>query len=102
VRRTKRRATENIVSNGSDCGTELIIMKLTPEKYTETSRAHLLDATDRQPGRPVVWSHPAFANRCVLTVSFVRLICYFTFETSAAGNSREGCDLRGIKNKMTI
>ena len=45
---------------------DLIIAKLTPEKYTEISRAHLVDATDRQPGRAVVWSHPAFANRGVI------------------------------------
>jgi outer membrane protein assembly factor BamB len=44
---------------------DLIIAKLTPGKYTELSRAHLLDATDRQPNRSVVWSHPAFANKSV-------------------------------------
>ena len=29
------------------------------------SRAHLLEPTNRLAGRPVVWSHPAFANRSV-------------------------------------
>ncbi len=44
---------------------DLIIARLTPEKYEEISRTHLLDATNPDPGRLVVWSHPAFANRSV-------------------------------------
>jgi outer membrane protein assembly factor BamB len=44
---------------------DLIIAKLSPEKYEEISRAHLLDPINRDPGRPVVWSHPAFANKSV-------------------------------------
>ena len=57
-----------IVKNGertflfSETG-DLIIAKLTPEKYTEISRTKLLEATNRDPGRLVVWSHPAFANK---------------------------------------
>jgi outer membrane protein assembly factor BamB len=44
---------------------DLIIAKLTPEKYEEISRAHLIDPVNRDPGRFVVWSHPAFANKHV-------------------------------------
>ncbi|MBU6400425.1 MAG: PQQ-binding-like beta-propeller repeat protein [Verrucomicrobia bacterium] len=44
---------------------DLILARLTPQGYHEISRAHLLDPTNPDPGRPVVWSHPAFANRCV-------------------------------------
>lgn len=44
---------------------DLIIARLTPAGYEEISRAHLLDPTNEAPGRPVVWSHPAFANRTV-------------------------------------
>ncbi len=44
---------------------DLILARLTPEKYEEISRTHLLDATNPDPGRPVVWSHPAFAHRSV-------------------------------------
>jgi outer membrane protein assembly factor BamB len=54
---------------------DLIIAKLTPEKYTEISRAHLVDATDRQPGRTVVWSHPAFANRRVIARNDKEIVC---------------------------
>jgi len=43
---------------------DLIIARLTPKGYEEISRAHLLEPTNKDCGRAVVWSHPAFANRC--------------------------------------
>jgi outer membrane protein assembly factor BamB len=42
---------------------DLITCKLSPKKYDETSRLHLLAPTNRMAGRPVVWTHPAFANK---------------------------------------
>lgn len=54
---------------------DLIIAKLTPEKYEEISRAHLLDPINRDPGRPVVWSHPAFANKCVYARNDKEIVC---------------------------
>lgn len=43
---------------------DLIIAKLTPKGYEEISRARIVEATNTMaPGRPVVWSHPAFAHR---------------------------------------
>jgi outer membrane protein assembly factor BamB len=54
---------------------DLIIAKLSPEKYEEISRAHLLDPVNRDPGRPVVWSHPAFANRSVYARNDKELVC---------------------------
>ena len=54
---------------------DLIIAKLTPEKYEELSRAHLLDPVNRDPGRPVVWSHPAFANKSVYARNDAEIIC---------------------------
>ena len=44
---------------------DLIIARLSPRGYEEVSRAHLLDPTNSAGGRKVVWSHPAFADRCV-------------------------------------
>jgi outer membrane protein assembly factor BamB len=44
---------------------DLIIARLSPAKYEELDRAHLLDPDNRDPGRPVVWSHPAFANKSI-------------------------------------
>lgn len=44
---------------------DLIIARLSPKGYEEISRAHLLNPTNTMPGRKVVWSHPAFANKNV-------------------------------------
>jgi outer membrane protein assembly factor BamB len=44
---------------------ELIIARLTPEGYEEISRAPLIEPTAKAGRRTVVWSHPAFANRCI-------------------------------------
>ena len=41
---------------------ELIIAELTPKGYTEISRAKVLEPLNKLPGRPVVWSHPAYAH----------------------------------------
>lgn len=42
---------------------ELILAGITPQGYTEISRAKLLEPNNRGARRPVVWSHPAFANK---------------------------------------
>lgn len=69
-----------VVKNGdrtflfSETG-DLIIARLTPEKYEEISRTHLLDATNPDPGRPVVWSHPAFAHRSVYARNDREIVC---------------------------
>ena len=44
----------------------MIIAELTRAGYKEIDRAQLLEPTSRAGGRPVVWSHPAFANRHVV------------------------------------
>lgn len=44
---------------------ELILAKLRPEGYEELGRAKLIEPTNRDPGRYVVWSHPAFAGRSI-------------------------------------
>jgi outer membrane protein assembly factor BamB len=54
---------------------DLIIAKLTPEGYQEVSRAHLLEPTNPDPGRDVVWSHPAFANRCIYARNDKEIVC---------------------------
>jgi outer membrane protein assembly factor BamB len=54
---------------------DLIIAKLTPEKYEEISRAHLLEPTNRLANRMVVWSHPAYANRCVFVRNDREIVC---------------------------
>jgi outer membrane protein assembly factor BamB len=54
---------------------DLIIARLTPRGYDEVSRTHLLDPDNRLPGRPVVWSHPAFANRSVYARNDHEIVC---------------------------
>jgi outer membrane protein assembly factor BamB len=54
---------------------DLIIAKLTPEKYEEVSRMHLLEPTNNDPRHPVVWSHPAFANRNVYARNDREIVC---------------------------
>jgi outer membrane protein assembly factor BamB len=54
---------------------DLIIAKLTPKSYDEISRAHLLEPTNKMAGRKVVWSHPAFANKCCYARNDKEIIC---------------------------
>jgi outer membrane protein assembly factor BamB len=54
---------------------DLIIAQLSPQGYKEISRTHLLEPTTPEAGRPVVWSHPAFANQCVYMRNDKELIC---------------------------
>ena len=54
---------------------DLIIAKLSPKGYEEISRAHLLEPTNLDTGREVVWSHPAFANRHVYARNDKEIIC---------------------------
>jgi len=54
---------------------DLIIAKLTPQKYEEISRAHILEPTDPMPGRRVVWSHPAFANKSMYARNDKEIVC---------------------------
>ena len=57
---------------------DLIIAKLTPKGYDEISRANILAPTNRMaapPGRLVIWSHPAFANRSVYARNDRELVC---------------------------
>jgi len=54
---------------------DLILARLTPEKYEEFGRFHVLDPTGECFGRDVVWSHPAFAQRCVFARNDRELVC---------------------------
>jgi outer membrane protein assembly factor BamB len=55
---------------------DLILAKLTPAGYAELGRAHLLDPTGSAQKRKVVWTHPAFAGRCVFARNDNELVCY--------------------------
>jgi outer membrane protein assembly factor BamB len=54
---------------------DLIIARMSPKGYEEICRTHLLEPTGNATGRKVVWSHPAFANRCMYARNDKELIC---------------------------
>jgi outer membrane protein assembly factor BamB len=56
---------------------DLIIAKLSPKGYEEISRANILTPTNRMAGagRRVIWSHPAYADRCVFARNDNEIVC---------------------------
>ena len=56
---------------------DLIIANLSPKRYEELSRTHLIDPTNKDVrGRTVVWTHPAFADRCVFVRNDKEIACF--------------------------
>ncbi len=55
---------------------DLIIARLTPTGYEEIDRAHLLEPTNKAMGRSVVWSHPAYADKCIFVRNDKEIVCY--------------------------
>ena len=78
--RRGRHGTAFLIRNGdrtwlmSETG-DLIVATLSPTGYEEHSRMHVLDPTNECFGRDVVWSHPAFANRCIYVRNDQELVC---------------------------
>jgi hypothetical protein len=56
-------------------GGDLILAELSPKGYKEVDRARLLEPTHGARGRTVVWSHPAFARKCVFARNDKELVC---------------------------
>ncbi|MFO0825228.1 MAG: PQQ-binding-like beta-propeller repeat protein [Gemmataceae bacterium] len=54
---------------------DLVIAKLSPDRCEEVSRARLLEPTSAAFGRKVVWTYPAFADRCVFLRNDKEIIC---------------------------
>jgi outer membrane protein assembly factor BamB len=54
---------------------DLIIAKFSPEKYEEVSRMNILAPTNGLAGRPVVWTHPAFANKNCYARNDKEIVC---------------------------
>ncbi len=55
---------------------DLIIARLSPQGYEEISKAHLIDPTQVAMGRDIVWTHPAFAYRCIFVRNDKEIACY--------------------------
>jgi outer membrane protein assembly factor BamB len=54
---------------------DLIIARLTAQGYEEQSRAHILEPTGEAMGRSVVWTHPAYANKCAYIRNDKEIVC---------------------------
>jgi outer membrane protein assembly factor BamB len=54
---------------------DLILAQLSPAGYKELGRIHVLEPTNNTFGRPVVWSHPAFAMKCLFARNDRELVC---------------------------
>jgi outer membrane protein assembly factor BamB len=54
---------------------DLILAQMNPQGYHELSRTHLLEPTNSEPGRTVVWSHPALADQCIFWRNDKEMIC---------------------------
>jgi outer membrane protein assembly factor BamB len=54
---------------------DLILADLSAAGYHEISRTHLLDPTNTDPRRPVLWCCPAFAGRCIFWRNDKEIVC---------------------------
>jgi outer membrane protein assembly factor BamB len=54
---------------------ELILAELTPKGHKVIDKAKILEPLERTRGRIVVWSHPAFARKCVFARNDKEMVC---------------------------
>ena len=54
---------------------ELILAKMSPAGFEEIGRTKMLEPNSSNFGRKVVWSHPAFANKCVYMRNDKEIVC---------------------------
>jgi outer membrane protein assembly factor BamB len=54
---------------------DLVYARVSPEKYEELGRVKLLEPTGSAFGRPVLWSHPAFADRSIIARNDKEVVC---------------------------
>ena len=54
----------------------LTIAKLSRERYEKIDSAKLIEPTGLAFGRDVVWTHPAFAGKCVFVRNDKEIVCY--------------------------
>src|SRR5262249_48261371 len=67
---------------------DVILAELSPKGYREIDRAHILEPVQAARGRHVVWSHPAFAQRCIFARNDKEIVCVsLAADTSTSGGS---------------
>jgi hypothetical protein len=54
---------------------ELILAKLSAKGHEVISKAKVIEPVEAARGRKVVWSHPAFANKCVYLRNDREMVC---------------------------
>ncbi len=54
---------------------DLIIARLSPKGYEEIDRTHILEPTGQAAGRKVLWSHPAYAGKCIFARNDREILC---------------------------
>ncbi len=54
---------------------DLILARLSPAGYQEIDRAQVIEPTNTVFGRRLVWSHPAFAQKCLFARNDRELVC---------------------------
>lgn len=54
---------------------DLVLARLSRDKYEEVGRFHVLEPTGEAFGRAVVWSHPAFAQRRMFARNDKEIVC---------------------------
>jgi outer membrane protein assembly factor BamB len=54
---------------------DLILAKFSPQGYEALGRMHVIEPTTKTGGRLVVWSPPAFADRCLLARNDQEIVC---------------------------
>ena len=53
----------------------MILANLSPEGYDELGRTKVIEPTNNLAGRPVVWMHPAFANKHMYARNDKQIVC---------------------------
>jgi outer membrane protein assembly factor BamB len=80
LKRPANYGTAFVVRNGehwylfNDSG-DLVIAQMNRDGYKELGKFHVLEPTSDAFGRPVVWSHPAYADRCVFARNDKEIVC---------------------------
>ena len=54
---------------------DLILARLSRKGYEELSRFHVLEPTNEAFGRKVVWTHPAYAQKCMFARNDEEVVC---------------------------
>lgn len=54
---------------------DLILADLSPDGFKELGRMRVLEPTSNYGERPIVWSHPAFANKCLFARNNKEIVC---------------------------